>query len=145
MITSNSVWSTGDWSTDGDFNSSDLVLAFQDGGYEQGPRAGVQAVPEPASSVLWLLSLLSVVIPSEVGTLARSGIMGSSDIGWDRCVLTPLACNAFQPIHFPATVSFKAFRAAQSSLRQRNAKLFAGHHPQVGLMDQRRRLQRIGW
>ncbi|MEZ6121113.1 MAG: dockerin type I repeat-containing protein [Pirellulaceae bacterium] len=62
-ITLNSTWAEGDWNGDGDFDSSDLILAFQDGGYEQGPRAGVQAVPEPASSMLWLLSLLSVVIP----------------------------------------------------------------------------------
>jgi hypothetical protein len=43
-IPGNSTWPTGDWNADGDFTSSDLVFAFQDGGYEQGPRAAV--VPE---------------------------------------------------------------------------------------------------
>ena len=27
-----------DWDGDGDFTTGDLVIAFQDGGYEQGPR-----------------------------------------------------------------------------------------------------------
>ncbi|MEZ6121150.1 MAG: hypothetical protein R3C28_31915 [Pirellulaceae bacterium] len=56
-ITLNSTWAEGDWNGDGDFDSSDLILAFQDGGYEQGPRADVQAVPEPTSVSFALLSL----------------------------------------------------------------------------------------
>ena len=49
-------WEQGDWNGDGLFNRSDLVLALQDGGYEQGPRQGAAVVPEPAS---WLLMLVS--------------------------------------------------------------------------------------
>ncbi|MEZ6121097.1 MAG: PEP-CTERM sorting domain-containing protein [Pirellulaceae bacterium] len=60
-ITLNSTWAEGDWNGDGDFDSSDLILAFQDGGYEQGPRADVQAVPEPATFVLFSLGLLAIV------------------------------------------------------------------------------------
>ncbi|MEZ6121149.1 MAG: hypothetical protein R3C28_31910 [Pirellulaceae bacterium] len=56
-ITLNSTWAEGDWNGDGDFDSSDLILAFQDGGYEQGPRADVQAVPEPSSVSFVLLCL----------------------------------------------------------------------------------------
>ncbi len=48
------VWSSGDWDADSRFNSTDLVVAFQDNGFEKGPRAGVSAVPEPAS--LWLMA-----------------------------------------------------------------------------------------
>jgi hypothetical protein len=32
-IAGNSNWSDGDWNCDGEFNSSDLVHAFQDGKY----------------------------------------------------------------------------------------------------------------
>jgi hypothetical protein len=32
-IEDNSLWEEGDWSGDGDFDSSDLVLAFQAGVY----------------------------------------------------------------------------------------------------------------
>ena len=39
------------------FDSSDLVVAFADGGYEQGPRAN--AVPEPLSLALMLLGLIA--------------------------------------------------------------------------------------
>ncbi len=53
----NSSWATGDWDGDLDFTTSDLVVAFQDGGYERGARAGVNAVPEPSSS-LWLVAVL---------------------------------------------------------------------------------------
>jgi hypothetical protein len=56
-----SVWSTGDFNGDGRTNSSDLVAALADGGYEQGPRAAVQAVPEPASAVLMLIGALMCV------------------------------------------------------------------------------------
>ena len=56
----NSTWATGDWSGNGEFDSADLVFAFQDGGYEQGPRrpvataAAVNTVPEPSLPVLLL-------------------------------------------------------------------------------------------
>ena len=56
-ITLNSSWPEGDWNGDGDFDSTDFIVAFQDGGYEQGPRTGVQAVPEPTSVLFLLLSL----------------------------------------------------------------------------------------
>ncbi|MEZ6117509.1 MAG: hypothetical protein R3C28_13185 [Pirellulaceae bacterium] len=46
-IEGNSTWATGDWSSNGEFDSADLVLAFQDGGYELGPREAVRSVPEP--------------------------------------------------------------------------------------------------
>ena len=35
----NSSWFTGDWNGDYEFDSHDMVLAFQEGAYEQGPRA----------------------------------------------------------------------------------------------------------
>lgn len=57
----NSTWGTGDWNGDGEFTTSDLVKAFEDGGYEQGPRAAVQAVPEPSAAALTLAALASLM------------------------------------------------------------------------------------
>jgi hypothetical protein len=54
-VVMNSSWSTGDWNGDGEFSSSDLVVALADGGFEQGPRAAVQAVPEPMSALMFCL------------------------------------------------------------------------------------------
>jgi hypothetical protein len=48
----NSSWFTGDWNGDYEFNSTDMVLAFQEGSYEQGPQPAM-GVPEP--SALWLM------------------------------------------------------------------------------------------
>ena len=45
------------WDGDMAFGSGDLVFAFSDGGYEQGPL--VAAVPEPSSLVLVLLGLFA--------------------------------------------------------------------------------------
>lgn len=52
---SNSGWASGDWNGDRDFTSGDLVLAFQEGGYEHGPRLPSGIVPEPSSLGLWIL------------------------------------------------------------------------------------------
>ena len=51
-IVGNSGWADGDWSGDAEFTSRDFVVAFQRGGYEQGPREQAKAVPEPASGLL---------------------------------------------------------------------------------------------
>ena len=50
----------GDANLDGEFNSADLVIAFADGGYEQGPRAVVSAVPESAGAQLLSMGLLGL-------------------------------------------------------------------------------------
>ena len=42
----NSTWLTGDWNADGEFNSGDFVAAFEQGGYELGPKPLGVAVPE---------------------------------------------------------------------------------------------------
>ena len=49
-------WSEGDWNGDLRFNSSDLIAAFQDGGYELGPRKKIRSVPEVVGplSVVWI-------------------------------------------------------------------------------------------
>jgi hypothetical protein len=57
----NSRWATGDWGGDAEFTSSDLALAFQDGGYEQGPRQSISAVPEPSSLLLVIVAALTVM------------------------------------------------------------------------------------
>jgi hypothetical protein len=56
------TWSEGDWNGDKLFGSGDLVTAFQGGGYEAGPRAGVAAVPEPASWLMLIGGWLSLGI-----------------------------------------------------------------------------------
>ncbi|MCA9148697.1 MAG: PEP-CTERM sorting domain-containing protein [Planctomycetales bacterium] len=61
----NSTWSTGDWNGDGEFTTSDLVVAFQDGGYEQGPRSAVSSVPESSG-------MLSLLIGGMLSLFARS-------------------------------------------------------------------------
>ena len=47
--------SLGDFNGDGRANTSDLVVALSDGGYEAGPAAAVAAVPEPSCLTLILL------------------------------------------------------------------------------------------
>jgi hypothetical protein len=51
------TWATGDFDGDGRTSSSDLVTALAGGGYETGPRAAVQAVPEPSSGLLLVAAL----------------------------------------------------------------------------------------
>ena len=58
QLIGNSTWNTGDWNADGEFTTADLVLAFQDGGFEIGPRGVVASVPEPSS---WTLLMLGVI------------------------------------------------------------------------------------
>ena len=48
----------GDADLNGVFNTSDFVTVFQEGGYEAGPRAATQAVPEPSTGLLLGLGLL---------------------------------------------------------------------------------------
>lgn len=57
----NAGWAEGDWNGDRDFSSSDLVAAFDDGGYEQGPRSGINAVPEPAGVSLLFIGSLALL------------------------------------------------------------------------------------
>ncbi len=52
------TWEEGDWTGDLRFGTDDLVRAFQDGGFEEGPRpAALRAVPEPGGGLLWLLGM----------------------------------------------------------------------------------------
>ena len=52
------VWSSGDFDGSGRTDSGDLVAALADGGDEAGPRAAVNAVPEPRSRLLCVLGIL---------------------------------------------------------------------------------------
>jgi hypothetical protein len=54
----NAGWADGDWDGDLDFTTTDFVVALSSGGYENGPRAAVNAVPEPTSVVLLALGML---------------------------------------------------------------------------------------
>lgn len=60
-IDDNSSWGTGDWNGDSEFNSSDLVVALANGGYESGPRAGVDAVPEPTGQSLVVVAVAATL------------------------------------------------------------------------------------
>jgi hypothetical protein len=57
-----SVWSAGDFNGDGRTDSGDLIVALADGGYEQGPRAAANAVPEPQSFLVLMMGLFGVAI-----------------------------------------------------------------------------------
>ncbi|MCA9152601.1 MAG: hypothetical protein KDA92_25030, partial [Planctomycetales bacterium] len=63
-------WAEGDWDGDGVFGTGDLVWAFDDGGFEQGPRSAVAAtaaVPEPSTSLLFACAAsLSMLSPRRV-------------------------------------------------------------------------------
>jgi hypothetical protein len=54
-------WSTGDFDGSGRFDSTDLIFALADGGFELGPRAANAAVPEPSGGSLLLLGLLASI------------------------------------------------------------------------------------
>jgi hypothetical protein len=54
----NSSWATGDWSGDREFDTGDMLVAFQDGGYELGPRQATASVPEPSGALLLILAAL---------------------------------------------------------------------------------------
>ena len=48
----------GDFNGDGRTNSSDLVVALADGGYEAGVPGAIAAVPEPMGATLLLIGSL---------------------------------------------------------------------------------------
>jgi hypothetical protein len=55
------TWVQGDWNGDLVFDSNDFVAAFIDGYYEQqDPLAGVAAVPEPSTTLLTVLGILTL-------------------------------------------------------------------------------------
>jgi hypothetical protein len=56
----NAVWTTGDFDGSGRTNTSDLVAALADGGYERGPVAAVASVPEPSSALLLVIGCLAM-------------------------------------------------------------------------------------
>jgi hypothetical protein len=58
-IAGNSTWSDGDWTNDNEFDSSDLVAAFQDGHYVEAASPNVTGVPEPTSKGLLLIGCLA--------------------------------------------------------------------------------------
>ena len=71
-IPMNSTWSTGDWNGDGEFDTGDLVAAFKDGGFEKGPRAAVNAVPEPTSFVLLAIGWIGIAARRRIFTTYRN-------------------------------------------------------------------------
>jgi hypothetical protein len=60
-VVQNSIWQTGDWTGDAEFDSGDLLLAFQEGGFEKGPRTKIAAVPEPSTWIMFSLPVLVFV------------------------------------------------------------------------------------
>lgn len=61
-VLGNSTWATGDWSGDAEFTTDDLIVAFQDGGFEKATSAATAAVPEPMSSSLlagWITLMIA--------------------------------------------------------------------------------------
>ena len=62
-----SVWSTGDFNGDRRTNTSDLVFALADGGYELGPRGAIAAVPEPSAILLTVLGVAALAFRRRTG------------------------------------------------------------------------------
>jgi hypothetical protein len=60
-IEHNSTWSSGDWDGNLEFESSDLIAAFQDGGYENGPRENSHNVPEPTPFLFYSVTLIGLI------------------------------------------------------------------------------------
>jgi hypothetical protein len=56
----NAGWADGDWDGDLDFTTTDFVIALSGGGYEAGPRVGVNAVPEPTGAVLLAMGVAGI-------------------------------------------------------------------------------------
>ncbi|MCA9214244.1 MAG: pentapeptide repeat-containing protein [Planctomycetales bacterium] len=54
------TWQDGDWTGDQRFDSHDLVVAFQDGGYEVGTLDTIALVPEPMSATVFLIGMAIV-------------------------------------------------------------------------------------
>ena len=61
-IPQNSGWVSGDWNGDLEFDTGDLIIAFQGGGYGQGTRELVIAVPEPSTVSLLAAALTGVLL-----------------------------------------------------------------------------------
>lgn len=57
----NASWAEGDWNGDGRFGTEDFTAAFQDGGFEQGPRNAIANVPEPANSGAMAVAFLALM------------------------------------------------------------------------------------
>ncbi len=53
-------WAAGDFDGSGRLDSGDLVAAFVDGGYEQGPRLAANAVPEPMSCLMLITGVVGI-------------------------------------------------------------------------------------
>lgn len=57
-ILRNSTWSTGDWTGDGEFDSADLIAAFELGLFESGGEVSTVPVPEPTLELVWIYVVL---------------------------------------------------------------------------------------
>jgi hypothetical protein len=67
----NSGWATGDWNGDFEFSSSDVVLVFQEGGFQANSTSWASPVPEPPHGIAHLLVCMALVIGR---ARARSGM-----------------------------------------------------------------------
>ncbi len=74
-ISENGTWSTGDWNGDREFDSADLVAAFEEGGYGQGEWLRANRIPEPASSISWIVGIIGITI---------AGRRRTQPTGWHR-------------------------------------------------------------
>ena len=57
-LSDNSTWLTGDWNGDRDFDSGDLIAAYQAGWFETGPLVTRSAPPVPEPAGVGPLTLL---------------------------------------------------------------------------------------
>ena len=74
MIAANSDWADGDWNADHEFDSGDLIAAFQHGAFERDqPPAGF-VVPEPGGISLVVLGAGGIAFLSRQRRVGRADV-----------------------------------------------------------------------
>jgi hypothetical protein len=70
-MSGNSRWATGDWNCDGEFNTSDILLAFQKGGYSSAATAAASAAAPSAQATLGSRLALAAAVDDYFGLFRK--------------------------------------------------------------------------
>lgn len=60
-----------DWNGNTRFDTADFVIAFEDGGYEKGPKQNAAIVPEPEAVAMLLAATWLLLLPQEGNRTTR--------------------------------------------------------------------------
>ncbi len=116
-IPGNSTWDEGDWNGDGDFDSNDLLLAAQTGGYvTAAPQAAVAALPPRRDlgliSALEADRVLSQMAVNQGRKSERQGDASATDDTSSAKVLLLVDAELDKSPHEPSLVNDAAQQAA---------------------------------